>query len=65
MFDGIILDEEEMEKTERFVDISFFQSEFHLLLSSRIVADYEEFYLFNRIKIWQKKLDKRDVEENL
>lgn len=68
-FKNFILDEEQQEETFDYIDISFpFSDEFHRLLTCDQYDDIEAYYLFNKVKIWQKKInkdDKRSLKEKI
>lgn len=65
-FHNLILDEEQQDETFDYIDISFpFSDEFHRLLTYDQYDDIEAYYLFNKVKIWQKKVnDKNENKKN-
>lgn len=67
-FHNFILDEEQREETFSVVDIAFWDSDMYPLLTCNQYDDIEAYYLFNRIKIWQKspvKNDNKSIKDKL
>ena len=64
-FSNFILDEEQREETFDEILISVGNSDEHRLLTSDYDGEFESFYLFNRIKVWQKKVVDKNSNKNL
>lgn len=64
-FSNFILDEEQREETFDEILISVGNSDEHRLLTSDYDGEFESFYLFNRIKVWQKKVEDKNSNKNL
>ena len=63
-FKNFILDEEQREETFNIIDIGFLDSDMYPVLTCDEYDDIEAYYLFNRIKIWQKKMRKENKSSN-
>ena len=65
-FHNFILNEEQQDETFDYIDISFpFMDEFHRLITCDQYDDIETYYLFNKVKIWQKKIEVKKSNKNL
>lgn len=60
-FKDLFLDKEDRAQTEAIIDAGWSEVGEWILLSTREKNGFQQFYLFNCIKIWESKLKRLEV----